>query len=150
MTYTREDWVRDLRSGEFKQATRKLESADGLCCLGVAAKRMSAPGVTRDELPDGSVRYLVNGDEANAYETTLPPPMVAALGLRTPVGVFDLEGLSAEVVAALRSEVPLHLVTFRPDGTTVSLTRLNDDGVSFATIAKIIEENPKGLFQDES
>lgn len=34
-------WTKALRSGEFKQAKGKLQTANGYCCLGVACKILS-------------------------------------------------------------------------------------------------------------
>ncbi len=31
-------WCKALRSGKYKQTTRKLQSANGFCCLGVCVK----------------------------------------------------------------------------------------------------------------
>jgi hypothetical protein len=52
-------WTAALRSGEFEQGVRMLETADGRnCCLGVLCALAAESGVTiRTVNPDGTVFY---------------------------------------------------------------------------------------------
>ena len=64
MEERRAEWVKDLRSGEFKQAQEALQIGDGFCCLGVACKTYER--LTGDKLPvdDNGIfakRTLVGG-----------------------------------------------------------------------------------------
>lgn len=42
-TEIKDEWLIALRSGKYKQATGKLKSSDGFCCLGVLCEAILAP-----------------------------------------------------------------------------------------------------------
>lgn len=67
-------WVAALRSGEFKQAQRKLATKDGFCCLGVACVLAEKDGLS---LPDD---WKDRG--------SLPWTICRWLGLRTGWGQY--------------------------------------------------------------
>lgn len=54
-----DNFLSDLRSGEYRQGTSTLEKPDGaFCCLGVACVRPAAEGVVERRVSDyGSVYY---------------------------------------------------------------------------------------------
>lgn len=53
--YTRADWLRDLRSGEFKQGKHSLKEGECYCCVGVAAKGLGVEESLLDN--DSSLGY---------------------------------------------------------------------------------------------
>lgn len=87
LTAAQREWVRDLRSGEFPQGKRQLQSSEGFCCLGVACKtyeRVTGNQIARHD--DGRVLgfYLDSQDGVQQW-----------LGLLTHQGVFGTDATQA-------------------------------------------------------
>jgi hypothetical protein len=94
----KEQWIKDLRSGEFEQGQKKLDyidPADGkrkLCCLGVLCRQAVKAGIIPEpELhDDGTYRYLDgrgNRPESFIQDTLLPVNVMTWAG----VDVDDVE-----------------------------------------------------------
>lgn len=60
---TIEEWVKALRSGEFKQGKGALQTPGGFCCLGVACKVF---------IPEGKQRLVITGDRCDMLYGGLP------------------------------------------------------------------------------
>lgn len=100
-------WVAALRSGEYKQATGRLRSDDGFCCLGVLCDLHSK------ETGEGwGPAYTYSGESA-----TLDRRVVAWASMPYRLGA-----------------------TVQIDDSVRALTEHNDEGKTFAQIAKAIEE----------
>ena len=123
--------VAALRSGKHKQGRNRLTSIDKKgrefdCCLGVACKVLGAKSkiVALDSFADGET--LPGGGEiakqreyAGGEAGVLPKHVMKAFGFKTRDGSY-------------------------PGG---DLTVLNDSGTSLRKIARIIEQEPEGLFE---
>ena len=114
-------WLKALRSGKFKQGKKVLCDVSGktprYCCLGVAC-------VVAQELNLLPIKKETEDGCVffNDIVEVLANDITNAVGLRTANGEFY-------------------------DGAgTSTLSRLNDEGMSFKKIADIIESRPKGLF----
>jgi hypothetical protein len=116
------EWLAALRDPEAKQTTGILNLVEpspvgpiGMCCLGVLCEVAVKHGVVeRSRGTYGAMKYRGDGDE-RAEDGVLPESVVtwAGLGSNNP----------------------------RVDGGHTNLSNLNDDeGLSFAEIADIIEE----------
>jgi hypothetical protein len=53
----KEQWLTDLRSGEFKQGIGRLEGGGKFCCLGVLCFRAWQAGITTREIIAGDAVY---------------------------------------------------------------------------------------------
>jgi hypothetical protein len=119
-------WVEALRSGEFAQTTGVLRDENGYCCLGVACEIAVQHGVI--EPPQGhkavAGRIFYNFDGSDA---TLPDSVREWLGLWADDGSIYNDGSGS----------------IYNDGE--SLTKMNDNGKTFAEIAAVIEDEPDGL-----
>jgi hypothetical protein len=113
----KEQWVKDLRSGDFKQWRSQLHHEDeGYCCLGVLCDQAFKAGIVNRALTDdGNVYY----DDADCY---LPDAVVKWAGIPHN-GAYD-DGVEYDE-------------QFTPGPTLASD---NDDGASFSTIADTIEK----------
>jgi hypothetical protein len=131
MTLTVETWCEALESGRYKQGRSALRRDDAFCCLGVACDLLDPTGWRADGI------YEDSEEDESEVELTAVPRRV--LGLADYTGSFALEDLPEP----LRAEVAGHIDRRR--GAT-SLAHLNDSGIPFALIAKIIRARPKGLF----
>lgn len=112
----RDEWVRRLNSGKYRQSTGYLRTqSNGYCCLGVLCDIAVESGIIPAPI-------AVEGQEYYAYgkATAIPPTEVRKwVGLRDPLGnINKAEGLA----------------------------RMNDQGKTFSDIAKIVESAPKNLF----
>lgn len=114
----RKKWVDALRSGEYEQGRGFLCKEEKYCCLGVLCE---VAGIQRQLV---HVFTTINAG-ISVYEGRGPklPPQAA----------LDFVGLSSDIGMFLGGE-----------GT---LVEMNDDGVSFLTIADLIESEPEGLFR---
>ena len=114
----RAEWVRALRSGEFKQGRGALNCDGALCCLGVACE-VHRRLVTKSAPWDESGVYL-------KYDAHLPPEVQAWLGLASEEG---------ELIEALQPDVPFTRVR-----ASLSLDECNDTArMTFPQIAGLIE-----------
>ena len=117
-------WVEALRSGEYEQGKGVLCHKDEddenvkYCCLGVACE-ISGLGefVPRPNFPIAALNFAT-GEEQSQH-------VVLPYAVRDWLGLGDEEG-------------SYH-------NGSVSLTRNNDAGVPFTSIANIIESEPEGL-----
>lgn len=116
-----------LESGEYTQGrnalTQRTKDGDLDCCLGVACKLVIADGVdvrvTRGDSEDGNVMYDFEGG-------VLPPAVMHHFGFKHAQG--SVEG-----------DTPLFV---DQNGNRFhSLASMNDGGVDFPTIARVIREN---------
>lgn len=125
-------WVEALRSGKYQQGTEYLLAVDEdgvqrFCCLGVLCDII--PSVSWFNPNDASQVKAVFRDSYSAED--LPFTLTTYVGLRSDAGVIDsgCEGLRH----------------YRGEPT---LAALNDNGVTFAQIADLIETYPEAIFYD--
>jgi len=135
-----EAWVAALESGTYQQARACLrDDRAHHCCLGVACD-ISGLGTW-----SGAGMYLVNGIDTG---TSLPPKSVRNhYGLCHSGGTFRWSALPK----ALQDEIEAsaRAVGRKAEGTGYcDLVALNDNGVPFALIAKVIRARPEGLFKE--
>jgi hypothetical protein len=111
--YIKERWIEELRSGKYRQGNGLLNDGEGnYCCLGVLCELAVADGVI-EEPTDLPHQRGLSYDGSNA----LTPQLVqewAGLRFRTPVVRWG-------------------------DEYDVAVTTLNDEGVTFAEIADVLE-----------
>lgn len=112
------NWVKALRSGEYKQTTGALHNQDGFCCLGVACELAVEAGIVTSH-DKGNLYTYGTSNNCGA----LPNEVSKWLGLSTTWGGFNRGTESTD------------------------LPKLNDEEhLTFEQIADIIESNPEGLF----
>ena len=153
-TLTKEAWIQALRDGEYRQNNGCLRSKnDEFCCLGVACNVYDPSGWRMVNVSSLQQRYYYDTHNADgSVETShshLPTAIQKALKLRTASGAFSapdewLETLSPEDRQLFEDLLPAW-------GTVRYgyLVSLNDNRVPFKTIARIIELEPPGLFEEE-
>lgn len=121
------DWVKSLRSGEYQQGVGALrltfDRERRFCCLGVLADRAVLAGVVpgwqgHDSSPEASIYG----------EWQVLPEAVGAWA-----GLWDTNPL-------VRVAKPSEDYPWTWSERTESLAELNDDGLTFAEIADLIEE----------
>lgn len=124
------EWIRRLRSGEYRQAKKRLKAEGGYCCLGIACE-VAAP--------------LIGG------EFRLPP---AHRGLRLPGEEHFIIGdrhhsaaLPVQVLDALKFK-GCALGSTGTEGDFCTLSNANDRGKTFAEIADWVEANPEKVFSE--
>lgn len=119
----KDQWVKDLRSGEFQQGKGALESEEGFCCLGILCFRAAEAGITERRAPTiGSAQWY------GETQTVLPTEVMRWAGLIASDD--DLEYTNAKRGHYTDNE-----------GYERWLTMDNDDGYyDFQAIADIIEE----------
>jgi len=131
-------WTDALRSGEYHQGRRALNSEGRFCCLGVlcdlAVKAGAIPPGRKD--PSGVVSY-------GACRVRLPPEVIRWAGLEDASDVryrkdwdWTVDGSTIPLPPGLRLE---HCHNAGKDCR--SLATANDSGMSFPGIAAIIEEH---------
>lgn len=132
-------WLAALRSGDYKQTTMTLRDEDGFCCLGVACDVYLNSG----DAPK-SAKWLKTNEfqpkKSDIKTGVLPETVKDWLGLKDEAGEFYVRTKKAD------------WTTFSIDGkkyTQESLAEINDNGKTFKQIAKIIENEPKGLLADD-
>ncbi len=112
----KERWLRDLRSGEFKQGRGRLRKFNGeYCCLGVLANQGALENVA--SWTEGNYGYYVGGGNI----AILSAKLVTWSGLSDEFGVLPKPVQFGNKLCR-------------------SLTDLNDEGMSFKEIADVIEE----------
>lgn len=123
LTDAQRAWVDALRSGKYEQAQGALaplgenDEPVGFCCLGVACELANAAGV-----PLRTNRAATFEGYSRTYDddaAVLPTSVREWLGLATSSGVY---------------------------GESMQLTARNDEGVTFAEIADLIEQHADALF----
>lgn len=126
LTENQEKWVQALESGQYKQGVFQLRTGHSFCCLGVAC---DISGVSK-----WYKEYCYDG-----YDKVLPESVRDWLGL-----------LSIDPKITLNEDEGLE---FRPSDKCeptkfMTLSALNDRGVSFERIAKLIRSHEKELFRN--
>jgi hypothetical protein len=132
MTLTVETWCEALESGKHKQAKERLRRGDAFCCLGLACHISGAGKWDKGE------EYHIAGE--TAASEFLPDALERSLGLATDSGWFAFDSLPPELQAEICRCAP---------PCRSSLIGLNDAGVPFPLIAKVIRARPKGLFRED-
>lgn len=125
----RRRWVEALRSGEYKQTTgwlkREFPEEDGgarYCCLGVVCDILP---LGHWELDAQEVnRYWIGGRWDDYSSTVMPVLVMEALGFGSRAGELEISYLYDEL-------------------REVSLTKLNDDGLTFEQIADVIDDDTR-------
>lgn len=118
----KKEWVAALRSGDYKQSSTVLVSPEGYCCLGVGCTLLAkADKLVTVTLLNGIVGF---GDSQN--DALLPPEAMKLMGV---------DDSSPKVFVPLGYEG----VSSMYHGKTIALSTLNDQRVSFNTIANLIE-----------
>ncbi len=108
----RDRWTAALRSGQYPQGKEMLRTPDGWCCLGVLCDLAEKAGVVAAVMDDGD--WIYDGEPCHL-----------------PVSVMTWAGLSS--VNPEQPEQP------EDPGDHDTLAGRNDDGVTFADIADLIE-----------
>jgi hypothetical protein len=128
-----EEWCQRLESGEERQTIEALENTDGRCCLGVSCYLL------KDRLGlEYAPECNIAGESAfNGERYLLPSEVYEALGMMNHGSFVDAKGDGILITIKGR--------TREIQGS--SLTQLNDAGVTFPQIAKIIRENKHLLFE---
>lgn len=110
----KKEWVEALESDKFTQGRGLLHTPSGLCCLGVACYLLEKKGVLTKTIlkEDNVVRYGIEENPA-----LLPKEAIEYMGV---------ESSSPQVLTM--------------DLCHVSLSSLNDNGMTFKEIAQIIRE----------
>lgn len=116
----KEQWVAALRSGEFNQARRYLSIDGGYCCLGVLCELAYRDGVITERMEFGD-----DGENPVVYDGNLS---VLPDSVRDWAGLDDNNPAVPEPVPGIQANYP-----WKP------LSAMNDNGESFAYIAKVIE-----------
>lgn len=116
-------WADALESGKFSQTKGTLFDGEGYCCLGVACVLAGK----KFESDDGGHFYFIKGDSTSAV---LPEDVMEEIGMNNPSG--HIQGKKNPFAKA-------------GDVSDFELTTINDEGVSFKEIAKIIRKYYKGL-----
>lgn len=104
-------WIRALRSGDYKQTTGSLQSADGFCCLGVACDLF----IPKKEKQLGKKGFLVGcnvSDQPAAPKWLLDIQSVGFSEAHRESLVYlnDVEKLTFNEIADLLQAVYIHEV----------------------------------------
>jgi hypothetical protein len=117
-----------LESGDYEQRREYLRQDSGFCCLGVACDLSKLADWETSE----------NGYYSYQKEHGVMPEAVRKYyGFQTNAGSFNRDFLSDDLRAEIKAAI-----SRVPD----SLIDLNDAGLSFSVIAKVIRARPAGLF----
>ena len=128
----KEQWIGLLRSGEIPQSHNQLRTADGMCCLGVLCelhRRITNEGhweFRPNAHGESKWEYVADGD--NGSTAVLPDTVMQWAGLPSD----NPEILASQLDKIFPSKAHQHEYS--------SLASLNDNGHSFADIARVIEE----------
>lgn len=116
----KELWCNALESGEYLQATNRLRTETGFCCLGVLSDLAVKAGVQK---------WTYNTDDCEGY------------GIPNEDGSFTRGLLPKDIQnwAGLTGPAACDPVV-RTDNKTHRLSALNDQGYDFKTIARLIRE----------
>lgn len=110
-------WLEALRSGEYQQTDGFLRTrSDGYCCLGVLSQIASDEGVV-PQPKESNGAYRWTSESGNSNNMYLLPEVMEWAGLDSHSGYINIT-----------------------NGTSVSLSRKNDEGVRFPEIADLIEQ----------
>lgn len=114
----REQWVAELRSGRYQQGNSQLRQpavapygTDAFCCLGVLCDMAAQAGLGGWE----DERFWLSRESYGGYDKYPPAEVALWAGLAHPAGTLDGDKYN-------------------------SLANMNDDGMSFAVIADLIDQ----------
>lgn len=133
-------WIEALESGEYHQTTGCLKRLKGRvvshCCLGVAMELFDP----NDNLMFLDTYTVMNSDGTSEFVGesnggSLSTSVMNLLRLRSSEGVNKRDETNIDKIILTFSE-------------SRALTRLNDEGMSFADIAKLLREKPEEYFLD--
>jgi hypothetical protein len=119
-------WIEALKSGKYIQVKGALRVPEGFCCLGVACDLVKTDTLRWTDGTGCNQLFGINGIELQSAH--LPRAVSRLYGLE-PWGVSILATGS------------------RGKTTQVDLARLNDEGVTFAEIASILEKAITGGYE---
>lgn len=124
-----DNFLSDLRSGEYKQGKSTLETPDGaFCCLGVACIRPAAEGIVERRVTDyGSVYY---------GETSVDLPAEVAGYLGIPQRNRQDEGMTGTDIMFFKSGY--QDVDGKRDATAIGFN--DSQGKTFAEIADAFQQ----------
>lgn len=125
----KEQWVADLRSGNYKQTAGRLHDERGYCCLGVLCEQAVEAGVVtarEEEKLDG--RFLMTYKDVSGKDSFVTSSL--------PYDIIDWANVKdARGLGSTYGKLP-----FRTRSNSIAyLDDLNDDGMPFNQIADIIE-----------
>jgi hypothetical protein len=124
-------WVEALRSYDFEQTTHHLRGErNRRCCLGVLCDLAQTEGVGEWK---GPRRFVAAGESANLIP---PTPVFHWAGMEGYALPVPPSALMADLTPEERDRVTWSI----GDDKQTYLDRLNDSGVSFHTISKLIEK----------
>ncbi len=137
-------WLAALRSGDYKQGSHQLVRNDRYCCLGVACDLAVKAGVTSEwagedypyfgDLEEWEADPIGAMDDDRASWAELPYNVRSWLGLPEGDPLVELPE-DHFMIAKLKNAGALY-----GDNRKVKVSQLNDNGVTFAEIADLIEE----------
>lgn len=135
------EWVRALRSGEYKQATDALKTENGYCCLGVLCDIQGCEWESAANDFQVDVDYFkVKGEKHNIE--VLPESVSRAVGFK-----LFTSGDSYSTNPSIYLDKPKTIAVYEKykdggidDIVWTLLSELNDSGATFEEIADIIEE----------
>lgn len=131
----KERWIEALESGKFPQTHRTLADANGFCCLGVLCEiAVEDQVVTRGSHLGFADEGIVYYEGENGFASAMLPEdvwMWAGLPNENPLVWIK------DVVRIIGHEIPDFETSI---SSSVTLATLNDRGLSFEEIAKVIRE----------
>ena len=127
--------VKALRSGNYKQADGRLRNGDFYCCLGIGCEIYTRFGWKKGDSLMGHYTFMKE-------EAVLPKVVRDWLDFTYDNGSFTLN----DKVIEFLSSKDYKISDDDEEANMTSLSKLNDMGVDFDTIASIIEMEPEGLF----
>lgn len=133
----KQKWVDALRSGEYQQATGKLKSQEGFCCLGVLcdlyAKEHEDAGweYRGTDRPSDPTDYWYFEDQSEKVSLCLPVSVAQWAGIEDYDGTVHVKVLDEDYCDEDEEDVYCE----------VDVIDLNDNGDSFKRIADLIEES---------
>jgi hypothetical protein len=115
-------WVDALRNGPYTQTRRMLRGSEGFCCLGVLCDLVKDEPLVQGRWREGFVT-AISFEVSHTLQSAVLPQRVQ-----------KLVGMSSENGLLKNSE-----------GSSTTLSTLNDDGKTFDEIARIIEKHWQDL-----
>jgi hypothetical protein len=110
----KEEWIKDLESGDYTQATGALRKGDGYCCLGVLCEQYKRKHPEVEWESDGGGNYIFLG--AGGF---LPTQVREWAKIRSTNGAYEIED----------------------QGVCSDLATRNDEGSTFNDIAELIRRH---------
>ena len=121
-------WVDALRSGEYKQVGGRLKTLEGYCCLGVLCDLAVDRGIIPAPILNVNSGLNLSVFTFGKQKLFLPSEVMEWAGVNSSTG-----------------DIPLSDPAVPASFSTANLSKLNDSGVDFKTIAEVIERNVKTL-----